>query len=104
MEYTEILYLINKVKTKDSIGNIIYEETQKMIYAKKNKVGTREFYNAVAVGITPTAELQIKGINYSGETEVIYNNKRYSVIRTIPKTNTDIVLVIGLKQGIKNEQ
>lgn len=101
MEYTELLTLVKHTKTKDSIGNIIYEDTERTIYAKKNKVGTREFYNAVAVGITPTAELQIKGCNYDGEEEVEYNNIRYSVIRIIPKTQTDIVLVIGLKQGVK---
>lgn len=102
MEYTEILYLINQEKSQDSIGNIISTETEKMIYAKKNKVGSKEFYNAVAVGITPTAELQIKSSNYSGQEEVKYNNQRYSVIRTLPITKTDMVLVIGLKQGIKN--
>lgn len=102
MEYTEILYLINQEKSQDSIGNIISTESEKMIYAKKNKVGSKEFYNAVAVGITPTAELQIKSSNYSGQEEVKYNNQRYSVIRTLPITQTDMVLVIGLKQGIKN--
>lgn len=102
MQYTEILQLIAKTKSKDEIGNIVAIETKNKIYAKKNKVGTKEFYNAVAVGITPTAELQIKGINYNGEEECEYNGKRYAIIRTIPATQTDIILVIGLKQGIKD--
>lgn len=102
MEYTEILQLIAKTKSKDNIGNIIATETKNKVYAKKNKVGTKEFYNAVAVGITPTAELQIKTSNYNGEEECEYNQKRYAIIRTIPATQTDMVLVIGLKQGIKD--
>jgi len=99
MQYTEILYLISQEEIKDSIGNIIYNESTKKVYAKKNKVGSKEFYNAVAVGITPTAELQIKVSNYNDEKEVKYNNIRYSIIRTVPINRTDIVLVLGLKQG-----
>ena len=102
MEYTELLTLISQVESTDSIGNITNTETQKTIYAKKNKVGSKEFYNAMAVGMTPTAELQIKLSNYNNEDEVIYNNKRYYVLRTIPINRMDIVLVIGEKQ--KNGQ
>ena len=100
MEYTELLYLISKQESQDSIGNIIYSETERMVYAKKNKVGSREFYNAVAVGMTPTAELQIKISNYNDEEEVRYNNKKYSVIRVLPaNVRTDIILVIGIKSN-----
>ena len=51
MEYTEIIYLISKTEKKDKIGNIIFVEEEKKIYAKKNKVGSKEFYNAAAVVI-----------------------------------------------------
>lgn len=100
MQYTDILYLITKVESKDSIGNIVTTETSRKVYAKRNKVGSKEFYNAVAVGITPTAELQIRLLNYNSEDEVEYNSKRYSVIRVIPVNRTDIILVIGEKQGV----
>ena len=101
MEYTEILYLISKVEKKDKIGNITFVEKEKKIYAKKNKVGSKEFYNAAAVGITPTAELQIRISNYNNEEEVKYNNQKFSIIRTIPIGKHDLVLVLGIKQGIK---
>lgn len=100
MNYTEILYLINIEETQDEVGNIVNIETERMVYAKKNKVGSKEFYNAVAVGITPTAELQIRLSNYNDEKLVRYYDRRYSVIRTMPIDRTDIVLVIGEKQGI----
>ncbi len=101
MEYTEILYLIKLTEVKDNIGNITFTEKETRVYAKKNKVGSKEFYNAVAVGITPTAELQIRSSNYHDEEEVKYNNVRYSIIRVVPVSKTDIVLVIGKKQGVK---
>lgn len=99
MQYTEILYLIAQIEQQDEIGNIITTETSRMVYAKKNKVGSKEFYNAMAVGITPTAELQIRLSNYNDEKVVEYNNKRYSIIRVVPVDRTDIVLVLGEKNG-----
>ena len=100
MEYIGPLTLISKVESIDGIGNIVQTESLTEVYARKNVVGTKEFYNATAVGVTPTAELQIRAINYNGETEVIYKDIRYSVIRTIPKGKFDIVLVIGVKSGV----
>lgn len=102
MLYTEILYLVSLKELQDEIGNIVYEESQRKIYAKKNAVGSKEFYNAVAAGITPTAELQIKLSEYNDEKEVIYNDKRYCIVRTIPKNRNDLVLVLSVKQGVVN--
>lgn len=100
MEYTDELTLIKLTTEQDNIGNVTVKEARKEILARPNVVGTKEFYSAVAVGIKPAAELQIRALNYSGEEEVEYKGIRYSVIRTIPKGKFDLVLVIGQKQGI----
>lgn len=100
MEYTEELTLIKLTPTTDENGFVVNTETRNTILAKANVVGTKEYYSAVAVGIVPTAELQIRLSNYDGEQEVEYKGIRYSVIRTIPKYKFDLVLVIGIKQGI----
>lgn len=100
MPYTEELTLIKKVPKQDDIGNVVFEEIQTLTYAKKNKVGSKEYYGAVAVGIIPTAELQIRLSNYNDEEEAIYKNKRYSIVRTIPINRMDLVLVLGIKQGV----
>lgn len=102
MEYNEIIYLINLVKTEDEIGNHIKSsETRKKCYAKKQSVKTSEYYNAVEVGLSPTCEFVIKRLNYTGESELEWNNERYQVIRTIdPKNKFDIVLVCSKKIGI----
>lgn len=102
MEYTEIIYLITKVKGEDDIGNITSSsETSKKCYAKKQSIRSNEFYNAIEVGITPSIEFVIKKLNYSNEEEIEWNNDRYSVIRTIdPKNKFDIVLVCSKKIGV----
>jgi len=102
VEYSEIIYLINLVKEADSIGNIVStSESQIKCYAKKQSVKTNEFYSAVEVGLTPSAEFVIKRLNYDGQEELEWNNERFQVIRTIdPKNKFDIVLVCARKIGI----
>lgn len=102
MEYSEIIYLISRTIGEDAIGNVVSSlATEKKIYAKKQSVRTNEFYNATMIGLTPSCEFIIKKLNYSGETEVKYNNEVYDVIRTVdPKNKYDIVLVCSKKIGI----
>lgn len=102
MEYTEIIYLISKIKGEDDIGNITSSsETSKKCYAKKQSIRSNEFYNAIELGITPSIEFVIKKMNYNNEEEIEWNNDRYSVIRTIdPKNKFDIVLVCSRKIGV----
>ena len=102
MEYSEIIYLVSTVKEEDEIGNIktsSFSLTKR--YAKRQSVRTNEFYSAVETGITPSIEFVIKRLDYDGQEELEWNQKRYSVIRTIdPKNKYDIVLVCARKMGI----
>lgn len=102
MEYSEIVYLISRTLGEDEIGNITTSlTTEKKIYAKKQSVRTNEFYNASMTGLTPSCEFVIKKLNYSGQSEVKWNNELYEVIRTIdPKNKYDIVLVCSKKIGV----
>lgn len=108
MQYSEIIYLISKTLSQDSIGNVIPSaKTNTKCYAKRQSVKTGEYYNAVEVGLTPTCEFVIKRLNYNGEEELEWNNERYQIIRTVdPKNKFDIVLVcskrIGVNSSIEN--
>lgn len=102
MEYTDIIYLVSQTDTEDAIGNVVSSDsTFKKCYAKKQSVKRGEFYNAVEVGITPSVEFVIKRLNYNNEEELLWNNERYSIIRTAdPENKFDIVLVCSKKIGI----
>lgn len=102
MQYSEIIYLIEENIGADDIGNQISALTSsKKIYAKVQSVRTNEFYSAVEVGLTPSVEFVIKKLNYNGEGEIEWNNRRYSVIRVVePKNKFDIVLVCSVKIGV----
>lgn len=102
MQYSEIIYLITESIGADTIGNQVPALTSsKKCYAKVQSVRTNEFYSAVEVGLTPSVEFVIKKLNYSGESEIEWNNRRYSVIRVVePKNKFDIVLVCSVKIGV----
>lgn len=106
MEYTEIIYLVNKVLEEDEIGNVKTSSfTLTKRYAKKQSVRTNEYYSAVESGLEPSVEFVMKRLDYDGQMELEYDNKRYMVIRTIdPKNKYDIVLVCARKIGINNVQ
>lgn len=103
MEYSEIIYLQSQTMEKDDIGNTIPSSTiSNKCYAKKQSVRTNEFYNATMTGLTPSCEFIIKKLNYKGETELLWNNTLFEIIRTVdPKNKFDIVLVCAKKIGIK---
>ena len=102
MEYTEIIYLVSKVLEEDEIGNVKTSSfTLTKRYAKKQSVRTNEYYSAVETGLTPSVEFIMKRLDYDGQEELEWNQKRYSVIRTIdPKNKYDIVLVCARKMGV----
>ena len=104
MEYTEIIYLVDKVLEEDEIGNVKTSSfTLTKRYAKKQSVRTNEFYIAVESGLTPSIEFVMKRLDYDGQQELNWNNTRYSVIRTVdPKNKFDIVLVCAKKIGVKD--
>ena len=106
MEYTEIIYLVDKVLEEDEIGNVKTSSfTLTKRYAKRQSVRTNEYYSAVESGLTPSVEFVMKRLDYDGQMELDYNNKRYMVIRTIdPKNKYDIVLICARKIGINNVQ
>lgn len=101
MEYSEIIYLMTNTNSEDEIGNISSSQiSSKKVYAKKQSIRTNEFYNAIENGITPSIEFVIKRLNYSGETELKWNNEIYSIIRTVDSKNKfDIVLICSQKIG-----
>ncbi len=103
MEYSEIIYLISQRTEEDEIGNNTSSfVSSKKCYAKKQSVRTNEYYNAVAAGKNPSIEFVIKRLNYNGEDELEWNNKKYSIVRVVdPKNKFDIVLVCSKKIGVK---
>lgn len=67
---------------------------------KVEDIYENEFYRANEQGYKPTLRLRISNLNYDNQTELIYMNTKYSIIRTQEITADELILICERK--IKN--
>lgn len=75
--------LLSRTLVEDSIG--VQTETNTQVTCpiiKIEDIYANEFYQANEQGYQPTLRLRISTLNYNGETELIYMDNEYSIIRT----------------------
>lgn len=85
----------------DSIG--VEKEIQTQIECpiiKIEDVYANEFYEAHEQGFKPTLRIRISTLNYNNESELIYMNTTYSIIRTQEPVADEIILICERK--VKN--
>lgn len=80
--YDYELKLIQKDTDYDEIGNPIPVENPVPILCGKKSVGRTEFYDAAANDLKPVIIFEIHGYEYNGETEVEFEGKRYTIMKT----------------------
>ena len=99
-----MLNLIQKTYTEDALGQRIpTEETLVEILVTVDSVGRREWADAGRNGYNPEMKLTTAAINYSNETEIMYDGVRYAIYRTHTPPNTDdIELYLHRKAGVQN--
>ena len=94
------LTLLSKTITENNIGVQSETITQTEVpIIRIEKVYAKEFYEANSIGLMPSLRVRISSYNYSDQDELIYNNVKYSVIRTEDDID-EIVLICGRK--VKN--
>lgn len=69
---------------------------------KVEDVYASEFYKANEQGYKPSLRLRISVLNYDNQSELIYMNKTYTIIRTQEITADELILVCERK--LKNVQ
>lgn len=67
---------------------------------KVEDVYANEFYKANEQGYKPSLRLRISNLNYDNQTELIYMDKIYNIIRTQEITADELILVCERK--VKN--
>lgn len=86
---------------KDSIGVQKENTTEVEVpITKVEDVYANEFYQANEKGHRPSLRLKINSLNYDNQSELIYMNKTYTIIRTQEITADELILVCERK--IKN--
>lgn len=83
------------------------EETEKteIPIIKVEDIYANEFYKANEQGYKPTLRLRINNFNYDNQTELIYMNQTYKIIRTQEITADELILVCERKvKNVKNNK
>nr|DAJ63286.1 MAG TPA: hypothetical protein [Caudoviricetes sp.] len=93
--------LLSTTLITDSIG--VQKEKVEEIeipIIKVEDIYEKEFYRANEQGYKPTLRLRISSLNYDDQEELIYMNKKYSIIRKQEITADELILVCERK--VKN--
>ena len=80
--YDYELTLVSKEYIQNDIGESIPSESLTIVYCGVRSVTRTEHYVAAAQGIRPEIIFIVNQYEYNREDEVIFDGKRYSVIRT----------------------
>lgn len=98
--YKDVLTLVSKTKVVDEYGDTVETQVKKDVFCKSLSVGTVEFYQAQTVGTKPELKFVIADyLDYDDQTEVIYEDTKYKVLRTYRK---GIELEITVYGGVRN--
>lgn len=97
MLYREIIDLVSEVPVTNEYGDTIQTETTQTVFADKQSIRQNEFYQAMATGLKPELKFVIRLIDYNNQSLLLYDNKRYNIIRTYDVDGEQIELTC---QGI----
>lgn len=91
----DVIYLVNENPPDHGVFNRP-EETRTMCYCRVQSVTRQEYYRALENNIEPVYVFTMSEYeDYNGQKIVIYNDKRYRVIRTYVSEN-EIELTVGV--------
>lgn len=76
------LTLIEKTYTENAIGDSIPVENKVVVWCGKDSITRSEHYAAASHGLQPEIVFIVNQYEYEGQSEVEFEGKRYSVIRT----------------------
>jgi SPP1 family predicted phage head-tail adaptor len=120
MLFRDIIELIEVAYTVDDIGNHVETDTvsdytwggteftwdvpipwgqvaSRTVFADKKSIRQSEFYQSQATGLRPDLMFIVRSVDYNDETKLVYDSKRYNIIRTHSKNGEFVELIC---QGI----
>lgn len=99
MQFINPIYLISITYEVDNIGSSIPIEEKRKVFSSISSVRQSEFYQAQISGLKPEMVFKMRSFEYQGEGLVLYNNKKYNVIRTYSNSEGITELVCTEKLG-----
>jgi len=94
-----VCYLISETFTQDDIGQEIPTENEEMRWCAELPITSSERSNAGLDGIKSELSLMVESEGYDNEVLVKYNNVRYAIYRTYPRSDGVTELYLAKKAG-----
>lgn len=104
MDRSTPFYLVSAVIQTDAYGVQKRTETKKKVFGQINSVTASEFFEGGRNGLFPELRFSMFLYDYSGETVVEYDGKRYFVYRTYKARGDIMELYCERKGGVSNVQ
>lgn len=100
MMWRDVIQLVTATHSVNEYGDAVQTDTLVSAFANKKAIRQSEFYQAHATGLKPELMFEIRSVDYNEQQELIFNAKRYQVIRTYTKNDEIVELVCtGLVTG-----
>lgn len=82
MMWRDLIELIRIDSLVDDYGDQVHLKTKTTVFANKKSVRQSEFYKLLATGLKPEIMFEVRSTEYSGQENLVYDNKEYVIIRT----------------------
>lgn len=92
MYWRHMATLVAIQKTVDGDGYKTDAETRREVFCNKKSATRSEFYTAKQAGDKIVLVLEVRGVDYEGETLVEFEGKPYEVVRAYTKAGETIEL------------
>lgn len=97
--WSDTIELITVVNDKNDVGDAIENEAPRKVYANRKSIRQSEFYQAMASGLKPEIMFEVMFFDYKDEKRLVYNGKKYSIIRTYITDSDKMELIC---EGLSN--
>lgn len=92
MYWRDKAVLIGEEKTVDADGYKTVEETRRAVFVNKKSATRSEFYTAKQAGDKIALVLEVRGVDYHGETRVEHEGRPYEVVRAYTRSGETVEL------------
>lgn len=99
MDRSDVITLLSTTQAQNEYGVWTDTTTTKDVFCQVASVTRQEFFDGGRNGLNPEYRITMFFGDYSGERDLIYKNKPYSVYRTFQAKNDTIELYVERKGG-----
>ena len=99
MDRSNVIYLISKSRTQDSLGVWKSTTTSRKVYCQVDSISQSEWFEGGRAGLNPALRFRLFRYDYNNEDTLTYNGTEYRVYRTYFAKNDIIELYTELRKG-----